>query len=178
MMKKQIGFLILISTLISGCGGPLTMISSTMGLAASHNTYVKAYNGLDLITTFTTEKDIKTHLYETAKATIETAKAAVEAEQSEIKIYNKKYYSGNLTGENAPITDVKEEVLVASVTTEPKVEKQQIMWKLCYLSFFLALAMGSFVIALIYGFVSLNKIKRPRKIKKKRKMKKKRKGRR
>ena len=123
MMKKQIGSLILISTLISGCGGPLSILSSTTGLAVSHNSYVKAYNGFDLMTTFATEKDIKTHLYETAKATVKTAKVIIEEGKSEIKIYNKKYYSGNLTGENAPITDVKEEVLVASITTEPKDRK-------------------------------------------------------
>ena len=177
MMKKQIGSLILISTLLSGCGSQLAVISSTAGLTASHNTYVKAYNGLDLITTFTTEKDIKTHLYETAKATIETARAAVEAGQSEIKIYNKKYYSGNLTGENAPIAEVKEEVLVSSVTTEPKVEKvekqQTMAFTLCYLSFFLALAIGAFVLISAHGVISLSKTKKTRKVKKKRKTKKK-----
>ena len=185
MMKKQIGSLILISTLISGCGSQLAVISSTAGLAASHNSYVKAYNGLDLITTFTTEKDIKTHLYETAKATVETAKATVEIGQSKIKIYNKKYFSGNLTGEVAEVAEVKEEVLVSSVTTEPKVEKvekvekqQTMAWKLCYLSFFLALAMGAFVLVSAHGVVSLSKTKKTRKVKKKRKMKKKRKGRR
>ena len=179
-MKKQIGSLILISILISGCGSQFAMLSSTAGLAASHNSYVKAYNGLDLITTFTTEKDIKTHLYETAKATVKTAKATFEAGQSEFKIYNKKYYSGNLTGENAPITDVKEEVLVASITTEPKVEKvekvekqQTMAWKLCYLSFFLALAMGAFVLVSAHGVISLSKTKKTRKVKKKRKTKKK-----
>jgi len=177
MMKKQIGSLILISTLLSGCGSQLAMVSSTVGLAAGHNSYVKAYNGLDLITTFTTDKDIKTHLYETAKATVKTAKATFEEEQSEIKIYNKKYYSGNLTGENAPIADVKEEVLVASITTEPKVEKiekqQTMAFTLCYLSFFLALAIGSFVFISTYGLVSLSKTKKTRKVKKKRKTKKK-----
>ena len=177
MMKKQIGSLILISTLISGCGGPIAMVSSTVGLAASHNSHVKAYNGLDLITTFTTDKDIKTHLYETAKATVKTAKVIIEEGKSEIKIYNKKYYSGNLTGENAPITDVKEEVLVASITTEPKVEKiekqQTMAFTLCYLSFFLALAIGSFVFISTYGLVSLSKTKKTRKVKKKRKTKKK-----
>ena len=181
MMKKQIGSLILISTLISGCGSQLAMVSSTVGFAASHNSYVKAYNGLDLITTFTTEKDIKTHLYETAKATIKTAKATFEEGKSEIKIYNKKYYSGNLTGENAPIAEVKEEVLVSSVTTEPKiekVEKQQTMaFTLCYLSFFLALAIGAFVLISAHGVISLSKTKKTRKVKKKRKSKK-RKGRR
>ena len=180
MMKKQIGSLILISTLLSGCGSQLAVISSTAGLAASHNSYVKAYNGLDLITTFTTEKDIKTHLYETAKATVKTVKATFEEGKSEIKIYNKKYYSGNLTGENAPITDVKEEVLVASITTEPKVEKiekvekqQTMAFTLCYLSFFLALAMGAFVLVSAHGVISLSKTKKTRKVKKKGKTKKK-----
>ena len=84
-MKKQIGSLILISTLISGCGGPLSMISSTTGLAVSHNSYVKAYNGLDLITTFTTDKDIKTHLYETAKATVETARLPLKKDNLKLK---------------------------------------------------------------------------------------------
>ena len=188
-MKKQIGSLILISTLLSGCGSQLAMVSSTAGLVAGHNSYMKAYNGLDLITTFTTEKDIKTHLYETAKATVETAKATVETAkatveigQSKIKIYNKKYFSGNLTGEVAEVAEVKEEVLVSSVTTEPKVEKvekqQAMAWKLCYLSFFLALAMGAFVLVSAHGVVSLSKTKKTRKVKKKRKMKKKRKGRR
>jgi hypothetical protein len=175
MMKKQIGSLILISTLISGCGGPLSILSSTTGLAVSHNSYVKAYNGFDLMTTFATEKDIKTHLYETAKDTVKTAKVIIE--EGKFKIYNKKYYSGNLTGENAPIAEVKEEVLVASITTEPKVEeteKQQTMaFTLCYLSFFLALAIGSFVFISTYGLVSLGKTKKTRKVKKKIKTKKK-----
>ena len=119
MMKKQIGSLILISTLLSGCGSQLAMVSSTVGLAAGHNSYMKAYNGLDLLTTFTTEKSIKTHLYETAKATVETAKATFEEGQSKIKIYNKKYYSGNLTGERAEVVEVKEETLVSPVKAEP-----------------------------------------------------------
>ena len=56
---------------------------------------------------------------------------------------------------------------------ESKVEKQQtIAFTLCYLSFFLALAVGSFVLTSVYGFVSLNKTKRTRKVKKKRKSKK------
>ena len=164
-MRKQIGSLILISTLVSGCGGPVAMVSSSAGFMVSNDIYVKAYNGVDLMTTLTTNKDIKTHIYETAKNTIELGKG--------IKIYNKKYYSGNLTGEKAAVTEVKEEVLVSSVTTEPKVEKiekkQTMAFTLCYLSFFLALAIGSFVFVSTYGLVSLSKTKRIRKIKRKNK---------
>ena len=164
-MRKQIGSLILISTLASGCGGPIAMVSSSAGFMASNDIYVKAYNGVDFMTTLATDKDIKTHIYETAKNTIELGKG--------IKIYNKKYYSGNLTGEKAAVTEVKEEVLVSSVTTEPKVEeiekKQTMAFTLCYLSFFLALAIGSFVFVSTYGLVSLSKTKRTRKIKRKNK---------
>ena len=164
-MRKQIGSLILISTLVSGCGGPVAMVSSSTGFMASNDFYVKAYNGIDFMTTLATDKDIKTHIYETAKNTIELGKG--------IKIYNKKYYSGNLTGEKAAVTEVKEEVLVSSVTTEPKVEKiekkQTMAFTLCYLSFFLALAIGSFVFVSTYGLVSLSKTKRIRKIKRKNK---------
>ena len=164
-MRKQIGSLILISTLVSGCGGPVAMVSSSTGFMASNDFYVKAYNGIDFMTTLATDKDIKTHIYETAKNTIELGKG--------IKIYNKKYYSGNLTGEKAAVTEVKEEVLVSSVTTEPKVEKiekkQTMAFTLCYLSFFLALAIGSFVFVSTYGLVSLSKTKRTRKTKRKNK---------
>ena len=164
-MRKQIGSLILASTLLIGCGGPIAMVSSSAGFMASNDVYVKAYNGVDFITTLTTDKDIKTHIYETAKNTIELGKG--------IKIYNKKYYSGNLTGEKAAVTEVKEEILVSSVTTEPKVEKiekkQTMAFTLCYLSFFLALAIGSFVFVSTYGLVSLSKTKRTRKTKRKNK---------
>ena len=143
------------------------MVSSSAGFMASNDVYVKAYNGVDFMTTFTTQKDIKTHIYEIAKNTIELGEG--------IKIYNKKYYSGNLTGEKAAITEVKEETIVASVTVEPKVEKQKtVAFTLCYLSFFLALAIGFFVSVSTYGFISLSKPKRTRKVKKKRKMKKRR----
>ena len=40
------------------------ILSSGAGLAISHNTYAKAYNGLDFLTVITTEKDIKMHAYD------------------------------------------------------------------------------------------------------------------
>ena len=43
------------------------MLSSTAGLAVSHNTYAKAYSGIDMLTIMQTEKDIKTHLYHSLK---------------------------------------------------------------------------------------------------------------
>tara|TARA_R110002020_G_scaffold60818_2_gene164380 strand:- start:1636 stop:1779 length:144 start_codon:yes stop_codon:yes gene_type:complete len=43
------------------------MLTSGAGLAMSHNTYAKAYSGMDFLTIINTEKDIKTHLYETVR---------------------------------------------------------------------------------------------------------------
>ena len=43
------------------------MITSGAGVAVSHNTYAKAYSGIDFLTIINTEKDIKTHLYETVR---------------------------------------------------------------------------------------------------------------
>ena len=39
---------------------------SGSSIAISQNAYVKAYNGLDVLTIMATEKDIKKHIYENA----------------------------------------------------------------------------------------------------------------
>ena len=52
--------------ILTGCT-EFAILTSTTGLAVSHNTYAKLYNGLDFLTIINTEKDIKTHLYETIR---------------------------------------------------------------------------------------------------------------
>ena len=37
------------------------ILSSSAGIAVSHNAYAKAYSGIDFLTIIKTEKDIKTH---------------------------------------------------------------------------------------------------------------------
>ena len=49
-------------TLTSSCT-EFAILSSGAGVAVSHNTYAKAYSGIDFLTVITTEKDIKTHVY-------------------------------------------------------------------------------------------------------------------
>ena len=44
-----------------------SILSSGAGIAVSHNTYAKAFSGLDFLTIVSTEKDIKTHLYNSLK---------------------------------------------------------------------------------------------------------------
>ena len=61
MIKKLLKPLILL-TLLGGCG-EFALLSSGTGLVVSQNSYAKIYNGLDLATSLTTKKDIKTHAY-------------------------------------------------------------------------------------------------------------------
>ena len=53
-------------TILTGCT-EFAMLSSIGGVAVSHNTYAKAYSGIDFLTIISTEKDIKTHLYENVR---------------------------------------------------------------------------------------------------------------
>ena len=43
------------------------ILMSGSSLAISQNAYVKAYNGIDVLTIMATEKDIKKHVYEKGK---------------------------------------------------------------------------------------------------------------
>ena len=52
--------------ILTGCT-EFAMLTSGAGLAVSHNAYAKAYSGVDFLTIISTEKDIKTHLYETIR---------------------------------------------------------------------------------------------------------------
>ena len=61
--------LILLSTIIiltSGCT-EFALLASGGSLAASQNSYVKIYNGLDMGVVLTTKKGIKQHAYEKGK---------------------------------------------------------------------------------------------------------------
>ena len=71
LMARSIGLklrlMILFTTLIfaSGCT-EFALIISGSSIAISQNAYMKAYNGLDVLTIMATEKDIKKHIYENA----------------------------------------------------------------------------------------------------------------
>ena len=43
------------------------LLASGGSVAISQNVYTKAYSGIDVLTIISTEKDIKTHLYETVR---------------------------------------------------------------------------------------------------------------
>ena len=65
-MNLKIVIFLSVMTILSSCT-EFAMLSSVGGVAVSHNTYAKVYSGLDFLTIINTEKDIKTHLYETIR---------------------------------------------------------------------------------------------------------------
>ena len=59
--------LITVITILTSSCTEFAMLTSGAGIAVSQNAYVKAYNGMDFLTIISTEKDIKTHAYESLK---------------------------------------------------------------------------------------------------------------
>ena len=64
----KLRWMILFTTLIfvSGCS-EFALLASGSSIAISQNAYVKAYNGVDVLTIMSTEKDIKNHVYSKTK---------------------------------------------------------------------------------------------------------------
>ena len=63
MLKVKLITLFIILTFVSGCS-EFALLASGSSIAISQNAYVKAYNGIDVLTIMTTEKDIKRHIYD------------------------------------------------------------------------------------------------------------------
>ena len=53
-------------TALTACS-EFALLMSGSSIAVSQNAYVKAYNGVDVLTIMKTEKGIKRHLYDTIK---------------------------------------------------------------------------------------------------------------
>ena len=58
--------LLLMLMVLTACS-EFAMLMSGSSIAVSQNAYVKAYNGVDVLTIMSTEKGIKTHTYERIK---------------------------------------------------------------------------------------------------------------
>ena len=63
MLKVKLITLFIILTFVSGCS-EFALLASGSSIAISQNAYVKAYNGVDVLTIMSTEKDIKKHIYD------------------------------------------------------------------------------------------------------------------
>ena len=65
-LKLKLMTLFMILTFASGCS-EFALLASGASIAASQNAYTRIYSGVDVLTIMSTEKDIKTHVYENAK---------------------------------------------------------------------------------------------------------------
>ena len=62
-MIRKIFMLCVILLACSGCS-EFALLASGSSIAVSQNAYVKAYNGIDVLTIMQTDKDIKRHVYD------------------------------------------------------------------------------------------------------------------
>ena len=58
----------------TGCS-EFAILMSGSSIAISQNAYVKAYNGVDVLTIMGTEKSIKKHVYDKAKEVLDDKKS-------------------------------------------------------------------------------------------------------
>ena len=66
MIKLKLTILFISFIIVSGCS-EFAMLMSGTSIAISQNTYVKAYNGMDVLTIMNSDKSIKKHIYEKGK---------------------------------------------------------------------------------------------------------------
>jgi hypothetical protein len=71
MIKLKLTILFTIFIIVSGCS-EFALLMSGSSIAISQNAYVKAYNGMDVLTIMATEKDIKRHIYDKGKEHVQT----------------------------------------------------------------------------------------------------------
>ena len=65
-MIRKIFMLCVILLTCNGCS-EFALLASGSSIAISQNAYVKAYNGVDVLTIMSTDKDLKRHAYEMIK---------------------------------------------------------------------------------------------------------------
>ena len=81
-MTRKIFLLCVILTMCSSCS-EFALIASGASIAGTQNAYVKAYNGVDVLTIMRTDKSMKKHVYDNAK------KALTELKEGKEYIYDK-----------------------------------------------------------------------------------------
>ena len=164
MIKKCLGLIVGL-LLLTGCS-EFALLSSGSSIALSNNVYAKAYSGVDLTTYLTTKKDIKTHAYEyvvKAKKLKDLVTKTIMHDFDEpmpevVTIASVEQWA---------IYEPDVSIILASTKNERLVVLTQDMFKLCYLSFFLAVSMVIFIFVLVSLFIYLfHCIRRPVKVKK------------
>ena len=76
-MTKKLFILCAILLTCSGCS-EFALLASGSSIAVSQNAYVKAYNGIDVLTIMQTDKDIKRHIYDQVRRLDKTKKKEID----------------------------------------------------------------------------------------------------
>ena len=71
MIKLKLTILFIIFITVSGCS-EFALIASGSSVAISHNSYVRAYNGADVLMIMHSDKSIKKHIYDKGKEHVQT----------------------------------------------------------------------------------------------------------
>ena len=71
MIKLKWTILFIIFITVSGCTEFALLVSGS-SIAISQNSYVKAYNGVDVLTIMSSEKSIQKHIYDKGKKHVQT----------------------------------------------------------------------------------------------------------
>ena len=71
MIKLKLMILFIIFITVSGCS-EFALIASGSSVAISHNSYVRAYNGADVLMIMHSDKSIKKHLYDKGKKHVQS----------------------------------------------------------------------------------------------------------
>ena len=66
MIKLKLTILFIILITASGCS-EFALLASGSSVAISHNSYVRAYNGADVLMIMHSDKSIKKHIYDKGK---------------------------------------------------------------------------------------------------------------
>ena len=167
MIKKCLGLIVGL-LLLTGCS-EFALLSSGSSIALSNNVYAKAYSGVDLTTYLVTDKGIKTHAYEY----VVKAKKLKDLVTKTIMHDFDEPIPEVLTiasVEQWAIYEPDVSIILASTKKERLMEVSDV-FKICYLSFFLAVSMVILVFVLLYLLIYLlqNPIKVIKEKKKRRK---------
>ena len=147
-MVNKILSLLAALIILTGCS-EFALLSSGSSLALSNNVYAKAYSGVDLTTYLTTNKDIKTHAYEYVVKAKKVKDLVFNTLAHDFSERDDDHIKVASSVEQWEIFQPDESIKLASTKNERLVVFTQDMFKICYLSFFLAVSIVLLSISLL-----------------------------
>ena len=126
MIKKCLGLIVGL-LLLTGCSqlATLSVLGSTASIVVSNNTFSKLYSGADVLTYMTSDKDIKTHVYETVTTVKKKVNETFTLDKPEMLTKEKKVLVAVpvIKVEVSEIFKPDENLLLASTLTYPIEDK-------------------------------------------------------